>query len=199
MFSGIIQTVGKVASLDMESRDAAVLSIKKSIFFQKSKLGDSVAINGVCLTIAAFDEHLVKFDLASETIRRTSLYNLVSDSEVNLEHSLKLGDSLDGHLVSGHIDGVLTVRERLLEGASWKFIFEFDTSFYKYLAPKGSLAIDGVSLTIGEVGPDYLSVYIIPHTFNHTIFRNYSIGSIANLEIDSLARYVVHFMESKQL
>ena len=195
MFSGIIRKIGEVEKLDLKS-DSAVLTVRASGFFSACLIGDSVSVNGVCLTVVARGDDFSSFDIASETLRKTSLGALKIGSEVNLEHSLRLGDSVDGHFVSGHVDGTMVFLGRELEGNSWKCKFEYDLKFKRYLSPKGSLAIDGVSLTIGEVWDKNLSVYIIPHTFENTIFKNYSSEGIVNLEIDPLARYVVHALES---
>lgn len=191
MFTGIIRDIGQVINItgNETAKRIKVLSPK---LFSDSKIGDSIAVNGICLTAILITEDTCEFDLASETLRRTSLIDIGIGSKVQLELSLKLGDRIDGHLVYGHVDNLGKVIELTKEGETWKFTFQIPIELSKYLAPKGSVAIDGVSLTLGEVGEDFFSVYIVPHTYQNTLFADYHKESIVNIEIDPLARYAVN-------
>ncbi len=196
MFTGIIRNLGQVKNIG-RSDSSHELQVVAEGFFDDSSIGDSVAVNGVCLTIKKHSSNEACFDLATETIRKTSLSNIQNGKEVNIEKSLRLGQSIDGHLVYGHVDQTAEILEIIAEDETWKYRFALPVSLIKYFAPKGSVSIDGVSLTIGEVekiddSRFYFTVYIIPHSFNNTIFKSYSAGEVVNIEIDPLARYAVH-------
>lgn len=196
MFTGIIKNFGQVVSIEGTSL-GKIITLSSTLFTQYCQVGDSIAVNGVCLTITSRNNNLATFDIASETIRRTSLASVKENSVVNLESSMRIEDKIDGHLVYGHVDTTAFVERIEKEGDTWKFSFGITLAYARYLAPKGSVSIDGVSLTIGEstcLDEDIcvFSVYIIPHTFENTIFKFYSVGSIVNIEIDPLSRYAIH-------
>lgn len=208
MFSGIIRFKGElvVREVSKDNKSFGVtVDISSELFNPlKSKdnvnIGDSIAVDGVCLTVTSFSENTASFFLSNETIEKSKFSNLINLGKrkliVHLEPSLRVGDTIDGHFVYGHVDTTCELREVERFGESWKFIFKVGSSFYPYLAPKGSVSLNGVSLTIGECElineKVHFSVYIIPHTFNETEFRNYKAGDILNLEIDPLSRYLVH-------
>lgn len=199
MFSGIVRYLGVVKSI--RGKDLSKeLTIYSEVFTKGCQVGDSISVNGVCLTIVEIKGNLALFDISSETLRKTSLGKLVEDSVVNIEESLRLGDKIDGHLVYGHVDVTAKLIEIQLEEDTRKYIFKLDRSFLPYLVSKGSVSVDGVSLTIGEVLEINLnevsfSVYIIPHTYQNTIFRTYDVASIVNIEVDPLCRYAVNALK----
>lgn len=191
MFSGIVRNIGQV--IEITGQDSSKkIKVSSPNVFSECQIGDSIAVNGVCLTATSLTKNTCEFDLASETLRRTSLNELKTDSKLHLELSLKLGDKIDGHFVYGHVDEVGKVANIIREGETWKFIFEISNNIVKYLAPKGSITIDGVSLTLGEICENTFSVYIVPHTYQNTLFISYQIGSKVNIEIDPIARYVIN-------
>lgn len=189
MFSGIIRYLGIVVSPGQK------LSLRSADFISSTdlKIGDSVAVNGVCLTVVSIEGDKLEFDVVSETLRCSKLGELSEGDRVNLESSLKVGDSVDGHFVQGHVDTVCKMRSaEKIKNNTWKFTFTCDDASRPYICPKGSVAIDGVSLTVGEVSQDEFSVYVIPHTFSETTLSELTIGSSVNIEYDCLARYVVN-------
>lgn len=191
MFSGIIEHLGEVAKLEAVEQGRRI-SIESPLFAQSPPgIGDSIAVSGVCLTVISLSGSRADFDVASETCRCTTLGQLAEGSKVNLEQSLRVGDRLHGHFVLGHVDGVGEVKSFEQEGETWKLVVSFPPELRKYFAKKGSAAINGVSMTLGEVTSEALSVYIIPHTFEATTFHLLKPTSKVNLEIDVLARYVL--------
>lgn len=198
MFSGIIKQTGVVTSLDIES-EQVVLGISSKIFYEnegdKVCVGDSVAVNGVCLTVTSIDEGVAFFDLATETCRRTTLTSLSLGVKVNLERSLRFGERLDGHLVQGHVDAIGELIEKEEEENTVRFLFSLPEAGKEFIAPKGSISIDGVSLTVGEVSENAFGVYIIPYTLSETIFGDYKVGDKVNLETDCIARYLKQLVE----
>ena len=190
MFAGIIEEAAEIISFE-RSTSSCRLIVQSGLDHSHTSVGDSIAISGVCLTVVARDGGKLSFDLAEETLRRTTLGTLGKGSRVNLERSLRVGDRIAGHFVFGHVDSTLTLADRVDELGSTKLTFEFDPSFRAYFATKGSVSISGVSLTVGPVESDRFSVYIIPHTAQVTTLGAMQIGDRANLEVDMLARYVV--------
>jgi riboflavin synthase len=201
MFTGIIRARGKIKEIRTE--DAAPRLLLESGLFETPpvgqagtlKIGDSISVQGVCLTVVELDNGSACFDLSSETLRRTTLGKLRSGSEVNLEPSLRLGDSLDGHLVQGHIDAVARVMNISEEGNTLRLEFSLPSEISRYVVAKGAVTVDGVSLTVGEVGRESFSVYIIPHTRSETTLKDLVEGSFCNVEADSVARYLAHLAE----
>ncbi len=190
MFSGIIETTGRVVKIDKKAIPYKI-SIKSKLATSKIKLGDSIAVEGVCLTVVKKLKDVLTFDAIAETLRCTTLGSLRAGSKVNLERSLVLGDRLHGHFVFGHVDATARLRSRVREGKeSEKLTFAIPPSLRKYLVKKGSIALGGVSLTVGSVGEDSFCVYLVPHTLEVTTLADLPIGSSVNLEIDMLARYV---------
>ena len=190
MFSGIINVLGKV-----EHRKGARLSIRAKI--SKPKLGASIAINGVCLTVVKTNGKTHEFEVGPETWARTSLGALKPGSHVNLETSMKLGDEVGGHFVSGHVDAP----SKILAFAPWDKEFwrlrlELPKSLRAYVAEKGSVAVDGVSLTVTKVGPSWLEIMLVPHTLAQTNLGGRKPGERVNLEADPLARYAVNAVQT---
>lgn len=189
VFSGLVESKTEVIELIQES-EGVLLGLGRPTFFDDITLGDSIATNGCCLTVIRFDEFSMYFQAGEETLRKTNLGNLKSGDHVNCERSLALGDRIGGHLVSGHVDGVgkLVTRE---DREDWSdMIFECSSPLTKQMASKGSICVDGVSLTLVDVTESTFSVALIPHTLEQTTLGSLQIGSPVNLETDLLAKYV---------
>ena len=199
MFSGIVEEAGEVIELKKESSPYRLI-IKTSLDITDTNLGDSICVQGVCLTVVAKivapPGGMLSFDVVPETLRRSTLGSLQVGDSVNLERSLKLGARLHGHFVFGHVDGTARLVSKLKEGKdSVKLTFRYPPELRKFLAKKGSIAISGVSLTLGEVGAESFSVYLVPHTLNVTTLSSLQIGGKVNVEIDMLARYAAERQE----
>lgn len=192
MFTGIVQAVGKVEALTPLGGDLR-LSIG-GLPMQDVKIGDSVLVSGCCLTVIAKRADGFDADASKETLSVTTLGDLKPGSAVNLEKALTLGSPLGGHLVSGHVDGLGRVKSRREEARSVRFDIEVPSALSRYVAHKGSIAVDGVSLTVNAVKDRVFDVNIIPHTMAHTTFGRYQPGSRVNLEVDLVARYVESLM-----
>ncbi len=192
MFTGIIETLGQVARLEREGENLH-MTISSSIT-QELKIDQSVAHNGVCLTVVALDGDQYTVTAIKETLDKTSLGNLKEGDVVNLERAMILGARLDGHIVQGHVDqtGVCTgVSE---ENGSWFFSFEYDADQGNPTIEKGSITIDGTSLTVVDSGTNTFKVAIIPYTYEHTRFNTYTVGTTVNLEFDVIGKYVAKLM-----
>ncbi|HYE00046.1 MAG TPA: riboflavin synthase [Alphaproteobacteria bacterium] len=189
MFTGIITDVGRVAALDVAA-GLTVLTVESAWDTGDIALGASIAHNGVCLTVTDKGPNRWTVAASAETIAKTTLGDWRVGTPLNLERSLKLGDELGGHLVYGHVDGTARVVERRQDGESVRFAFEAPAEFARFIAAKGSVALDGVSLTVNEVQATRFGVNIIPHTLQWTTFKHVKPGDRVNLEVDMLARYV---------
>jgi riboflavin synthase len=190
MFSGIIQSIGTVAQLEPRGGDVRLMIAALDFALDEVALGDSIAVGGVCLTVVERDSTQLAFDVSIETLSCTTLGALKSGAAVNLEKALRLADRLDGHLVAGHVDGVGRVVAITDEARSQRWTFEAPQALTKYIAPKGSICIDGVSLTVNEVDGAHFGVNLIPHTIDVTTFKDKRVGDVVNLEADMIARYV---------
>jgi riboflavin synthase len=189
VFTGLIREVGHVAGV--EGGDGGVrLEIEAPLISVGAALGDSVAINGVCLTVVAVDGNRLAFDAVPETLSRSSLGRLVAGSPVNLEPSLRAGDALGGHYVQGHVDGVGAVRTVEAEGDGRRIWFDAPADLLRYVVEKGSIAIEGTSLTIAALDDSGFAVALIPHTLEVTTFGSLKPDDPVNLEVDVLAKYV---------
>ena len=188
MFTGIIEEIGVVSNLEKEL-DNLHISIKSNIT-NALKIDQSVAHNGVCLTVVAINDDEYTVTAIKETLDKTSLATLSINDNVNLERAMKLGDRLDGHIVQGHVDqtGICThVKE---ENGSWVFSFSYDSKLNNITIEKGSITVNGTSLTVINSGKDTFNVAIIPYTYEHTNFNTFKKGTIVNLEFDVLGKYV---------
>lgn len=194
MFTGIIQATGRVAGSEAVGGDVRLTidaqSLLGRIDVSRMALGESIAVSGVCLTVVAFDGRCFAADVSRETLGLTTLGTLAEGAEVNLEAALRAGDPLGGHLMSGHVDGLARVTALHPDARSLRVDVEVPAGFERYIAPKGSVALDGVSLTVNTVEGGRFSVNLIPHTVAVTCFRQLQTGSRLNLEVDQLARYV---------
>lgn len=195
MFTGIIETLGRVSALKKEGGNLHI-SVQTPMASQL-KIDQSVAHNGVCLTVVGVEVDSYTVTAIEETLQKTNLGTLEVGSPINLERAMVLGSRLDGHLVQGHVDqtGVCTGIEE--QDGSWHFHFSYDRSFNQITIQKGSITIDGVSLTVVDSGKDHFSVAIIPYTYEHTCFHTYRIGSVVNLEFDMIGKYVARLMQNR--
>ncbi len=186
MFTGLIESVCRVVSA---GRGGGGMRLGIDLD-QGVKLGDSVAINGVCLTVAGLKGTVAEFDVSGETLTKTTLGNLKTGSLVNIERAMSANDRFGGHFVQGHIDAIGKVKKIEKKGDFWRFVFEAPKDTLDYIIPKGSIAIDGVSLTIADIEKNNFSAAIIPATFENTIFKNYKVSDSVNIETDIICRMV---------
>jgi riboflavin synthase len=190
MFTGIVQQVGHVTALDRAAGDARLRINVGTLPAGRLALGASVAVSGVCLTVVARQGAEADFDVSRETLALTTLGRLAVGSRVNLEPALTLSEPLGGHLVSGHVDGVGAVVAIEPDARSTRMTFRLPASLLRYVARKGSLCVDGVSLTVNDITGDSAAVNIVPHTLGSTIMGDYVIGTAINVEVDLIARYL---------
>lgn len=190
MFTGIVQDLGRIIALEPRAGDVRLRVAVERLPLGAVRTGDSIAVSGVCLTVVEHDAGSFAADVSNETLALTTLGELTTGSQVNLEPALRAGDPLGGHLVSGHVDGVGRVVALEQDARSWRIRFETPAGLERYVARKGSIAIDGVSLTVNEVEGRGFGINIIPHTWQVTTIGGYAPGRRVNLEIDPIARYV---------
>jgi len=193
MFTGIIVGTGKVTKIDQrtKNRSAIQMTVNLGKYAKGLKIGQSVAINGVCLSATKISNNNCVFEMIDETTKKTDLGNVKAGSTVNVERSLKVGDRLEGHFVLGHIDGVATITKIEKKPKEVKIWFKIPKKLTKYVVKKGSIALDGISLTLVDVKKDVASVCLIPHTINVTNFKSKKIGDKLNIETDVLGKYVL--------
>ena len=198
MFTGLIEEMGTVKSIKRRAKSME-LTISGKEVIKDTKKGDSISVNGVCLTVTSNQLPVTSFkvDVGTETLRRTSLGELRIGEKVNLEKALKMGERLGGHFVTGHIDGVGIIRKRIKEGDTFLFEIEAPNEIMNYIIPKGSIALDGISLTIVDFNKNRFSVSIIPHTLEVTTLGFKKVGNKVNLEADMIGKYVVKLMKEK--
>lgn len=189
MFTGIIQDIGQVLSIEAHGQDVRMAVAVSALRLDRQAVGDSIAVSGVCLTICAFIEQGFVADLSRETLNVTTVGSWRVGERVNLEPALRIGDALGGHLVSGHVDGVAELLERDPDERSERLKFRVPRALARYIARKGSVTLDGVSLTVNDVAGDCFGVNLIPHTLTHTTFGTTAVGASVNLEVDQMARY----------
>ena len=189
MFTGIIEEMGVVKAADKTLQGCGVTILAKTVL-EGLKVGDSVTVNGVCLTVVGCGGSEMKADISPETLKVTTLGVLKAGDPVNLERAMRLGDRLGGHLVTGHVDGVGTVRSRVQDADAIQVVIEASREILRYCVPKGSIAVDGISLTVNEVTDRGFRVTIIPHTAKVTTLGTKQAGDAVNLETDLIGRYV---------
>ncbi len=190
MFTGIVQAQGTIAAIETIGGDVRLSLQSNGLPFSSYAVGESIAVNGVCLTATALRADGFDTDVSTETLQVTSLGGLAVGSKANLEPSLSLGDRLGGHLVSGHVDCLGKVTAVTKDARSTRLVVEVPSEFARYVAKKGSVCVDGVSLTINAVSASSFDLNIIPHTAETTIISQYVVGTAVNIEVDMLARYV---------
>lgn len=193
MFTGLITDLGRVRSVE-ESGGGARLVVETAYDMDAVELGASIACSGACMTVVEKGPGWFAVDVSGESLACTTIGGWTPGGRVNLEQSLRLGDTLGGHLVTGHVDAVATVLERRPDGDSQRFSFEIPEGYEGFIAPKGSVALDGVSLTVNEVENRRFGVNIIPHTAERTSFGALGEGDRVNLEVDLIARYVARLL-----
>jgi len=196
VFTGIVEELGRVKALRHE-RGAARLTISAATVLGGTALGDSICVNGVCLTVVAFDEREFSADVAVETLKVTNLGELKVNAIVNLERALQLSARIGGHLVSGHVDGVGRIREKREEGNGWRIFIEAPEPVLRYVIKKGSIAIDGISLTVADVESSGFSIAMIPHTAKLTTLGTKRAGDSVNLEADIIGKYVERLLSGR--
>lgn len=190
MFTGIIEAVGKILKLEQKSSGYSIIIDVATLDMEDVKLGDSIAVNGTCLTVTAFSSNQFTADVSSETVKRTKLAtNRVGDA-VNLEKACTANTRLGGHIVSGHVDGIAKVTSMKSSGNATDYWLEAPSGLAKYIAEKGSVTVDGISLTVNEVQGEKFRLTIIPHTAEQTTIQNWQQSSLVNLEVDLMARYI---------
>ena len=190
MFSGIVEEKGYVVRID-KKENLLILHIRAKKVLKGVKIGDSISVDGACLTITQIKKNIVSFDIMKETIDKTTLKFLKVGSAVNLEGALRVNDRLGGHFVSGHIDGVGVIKKRISKPNYEEFQIAIPKKLSCYLAPKGSVCVDGISLTLGEIRKNVFWIYIIPHTLEVTTLGNKKQGDQVNIETDLLAKYIL--------
>ena len=195
MFTGIIQTVGHIQSLQKIGGDIRLSINVNGLPMHDVELGESIAVSGVCLTVVAFDESFFAADVSNETLSRTSLGNLGLGDKVNLERALQASSRIGGHWVSGHVDGLASVNSIVEDARSQRWRFTADKSMLRYIAEKGSVAVNGVSLTVNQADFEGFEVNLVPHTIEHTNLSALSKNSSVNIEVDLMARYVERLMQ----
>ena len=190
MFTGIIQTIGKISKIESNDSNSYIVFKVEKFILDDIRIGDSISVNGVCLSVIKKSEDTFSVDVSNETMRLTTFSVLKVNNNVNLEKAMILSDRINGHFVSGHIDGTGIIKEKKKEGRSTFFLIEFPQDLKKFVSKKGSISIDGVSLTINTTQGNSFGVNIIPHTREFTTWSDISINSYVNLEVDPIARYV---------
>ena len=197
MFTGLIEDVGKIGVLRI-AKNSAVLEVKTKLPLRAMPLGASVAVNGACLTVVKKTKDVFMVDVSPETLQRTNLQSLAAGSLVNLEQPMRFQDRLGGHLVTGHVDGIGTITAIKPEGGFTVFRFRVPAIISSLLVAKGSVAVDGISLTVNDCRRDGFSVAIIPFTLQHTNLRVRRVGDKVNLETDLIGKYVQSFLAQRK-
>ena len=197
MFTGIILAIGKIAAIEHRSGDCRFKIDTGKLSLSDVALGDSIAVNGVCLTAVELGSHYFGADVSNETLSRTIFNNATVGTRVNLELALTPSTRMGGHIVSGHVDGIGKMIEKKADGRSFRFKFKAPVNLAKYIAEKGSICINGISLTVNEVNGSVFSVNIVPHTLKETTLGDAVVGTLVNLEVDLLARYLERLMQGE--
>jgi len=197
MFTGIIQSLGSIASINPKGGDISLVIDTGELDLEGCDIGDSIAVNGVCLTAVSYAAGQFVADVSTETLNKTSLGGLKAGNSVNLEKALTLNTALGGHLVSGHVDGLANVVELHEDARSIRYTLELAPGLQHYIAEKGSVTVDGTSLTVNRVERNRFEVNIVPHTREKTIFQYYRVGTRVNIEVDIIARYLERLIEGK--
>jgi len=197
MFAGIIQAQGNIKEIRSSNKGAVFVLNSNSLDLSDVSIGDSIAVNGVCLTVTQLDDNSFSTDISQETLNCTTFSQLKKGQNINLEKSLRIDQGIDGHLVSGHVDGVGKVASITIEGESTRMKIKVDDNLVKYIAKKSSICINGVSMTVNEIDGNVFSVNIIPHTFSVTTLDELKVNSQVNIEIDIIARHIEQLLNHK--
>ncbi|PIE42339.1 MAG: riboflavin synthase [Gammaproteobacteria bacterium] len=196
MFTGIIQDIGTITAVKTSGTDTTIGIATEKLDLTHTHIGDSIAVNGVCLTVTAIDGNSYTADISHETLQKTTLNHIAVGWRVNLEKALTLSTPLGGHLVSGHVDGMGKLLKKQPDGNSNRYFFQAPSELLPFIAPKGSITIQGISLTVNNVSDDGFDVAIIPHTEEKTNLADLALGDHVNLEIDLIARYVARWLSA---
>lgn len=196
MFTGIIEELAIVSKIESDGENLHFTI--KSTMADELKIDQSVSHNGVCLTVTSINDHNYTVTAIKETLDKTALGSLVAGDVVNIERAMIMGTRLDGHIVQGHVDQIGKCTSIADENGSWRFTFTYDPSFNNVTIEKGSITIDGTSLTVVDSKENQFSVAIIPYTYDHTRFKDYQIGTVVNLEFDVIGKYVSRLMKIKE-
>jgi riboflavin synthase len=195
MFTGIIETLGTIQEIKKEQNNLQITV--ESAITTELKVDQSVSHNGICLTVVAINNNAYTVTAIDETVQKTNIGNWIVGNQVNLERAMKLGDRLDGHIVQGHVDQVGACIQASETSGSWFYTFEYDASLNNLTIEKGSITVNGVSLTVVNSKKNQFSVAIIPYTYEHTNFKEFSIGTKVNLEFDVIGKYVAKLHSNK--
>jgi riboflavin synthase len=195
MFTGIVEALGTVAGIERRDGDIELRIDLGTLPRADMQLGDSISVSGACLTVTRSEGPVAAFDVSNETLAKTTLGELVPGSSVNLERALRAGGALGGHYVTGHIDGLARLVSRTLDARSLRLVFEVEPALARFVAPKGSVTLAGVSLTVNEVDGSRFGINLIPHTQQVTTLGSVVEGALVNFEIDIIARYVDRLMD----
>lgn len=190
MFTGIIESEGEIQSIEQQDDAKKILINCDKFDLSDVAIGDSIAVNGVCLTVSSLANKGFYAFVSNETISRTGFKHYQQGQIVNLEKALQLSSRMGGHLVSGHVDGIGVIDKIMRSKSSWDFLIKAPFALIKYIAQKGSICVDGVSLTVNEVSGELFRLTIVPHTLENTLIRFYKVGTEVNLEVDIIARYL---------
>ena len=189
MFTGIIENIGKIIVIE-EVNNNYLIKVEVTNLSINISNGDSIAVNGACLTVVNVKNNIFSFDLSPETMKLTSFKYLRKDDLVNIEFPLTLNKFISGHITTGHIDTIGVIEKLLKDTDSWFIQIKVDKIYLKYIVHKGSICIDGVSLTINQVDGNMIDLMVIPHTYQNTIIKNYSLGDSVNIEVDYIAKHL---------
>ena len=191
MFTGIVEEIGIVEGIQRRENFYS-LSLRATKIVKGVRLGESISVDGVCLTVTQSRSFLLSFDLMKETLNQTTLGRIERGAKVNLERALKAGGRFGGHIVTGHVDGLARIKSMIRLKNYVEFQLSIPSGLKKFIVPKGSICLNGVSLTVGKVFKDYFSVYMIPFTMKETTMSAKKVGDMLNIEMDILARYILH-------
>lgn len=193
MFTGLVQEMGRVIRVT-PGAEGLRLAVEAPEVSREAAIGDSVSVNGTCLTAVSISPPIVEFDAVRETVERSTLASLRPGAHVNLEQSLRAGDRMGGHIVQGHVDGIGVVRQIARVGTETRFRFGAPAEVMMFIVAKGSITVDGISLTVADLGDDWFEVAVIPHSLQHTTLGGKSVGGTVNLETDIIGKYVFKYM-----
>jgi len=198
VFTGIIKETGKIINIS-QGQDCKLIEVACNKILPGLAIGDSIAVDGCCLTARKINPEGFICDISYATLEKTTFEYLKTGRRVNLESSLTINEKIGGHFVSGHVDGTAKISEINKIGVSHRIVFKASQDLFPFLAPRGSVAIDGISLTISESGKDFFAVAIIPHTFDNTTLSGKKAGDLVNIEVDLLARYIFQILKNTQM
>lgn len=199
MFTGIIEAKGTIASIQIRQGDCLLQVNSPALDMSDVQLGDSIAVNGVCLTVIKFTDSGFTADVSAETLARSCFQHIKVGSPVNLEKALLANSRLGGHMVSGHVDGIGKIIDRYQDGSSWRFVIRAPGEIAHYIAEKGSITVDGISLTVNSISGSEFGVNIVPHTIASTNMGTFKVGTVVNLEVDLIARYLERLLSKEDL